>query len=105
MGKYVSWSVINEKKDTCGKCGMESSKTKGCCSDQQRIFKINVDQSETVIFSPGLSIDYNYYINTTSAYFGTDFLIPDEILPSTGSKPPNYLPDTRLHLLYCVFRI
>jgi len=42
MDRLVSWS-LNDEGNTCKNCGME--KDGGCCKDEQKFFKNNLDQS------------------------------------------------------------
>jgi len=42
MDKLINWSLLNSDKDKCDKCGME--KDEGCCKDENRFVKNNVDQ-------------------------------------------------------------
>jgi hypothetical protein len=42
MDKLVNWS-LNDEGNTCKNCGME--KDGGCCKDEQKFFKNNLDQS------------------------------------------------------------
>ena len=41
MGKFISWSLL-KGGDKCNKCGME--KDGGCCKDENKFVKNNVDQ-------------------------------------------------------------
>lgn len=45
MGKVVSWSLEDKSGDECGKCGME--KDGGCCKDESKFVKNNLDQKTT----------------------------------------------------------
>jgi len=42
MDKLVDLSLLNSNKDKCDKCGME--KEGGCCKDENKFVKSNVDQ-------------------------------------------------------------
>src|SRR6188474_3384059 len=42
MDKLIDWSLLKSEGDKCGKCGMD--KDGGCCKDDNKFVKNNVDQ-------------------------------------------------------------
>jgi|SRR5215204_1038560 len=42
MDKLINWSLLNSDGDKCDKCGMK--KDDGCCKDENKFVKNNVDQ-------------------------------------------------------------
>jgi len=42
MDKLINWSLLNSDGDKCDKCGMK--KDGGCCKDENKFVKNNVDQ-------------------------------------------------------------
>jgi len=42
MDKLINWSLLNNDGDKCSKCGMK--KDGGCCKDENKFVKNNVDQ-------------------------------------------------------------
>jgi hypothetical protein len=42
MDKFINWSLLNKDGDKCDKCGMK--KDGGCCKDENKFVKNNVDQ-------------------------------------------------------------
>ena len=42
MDKLINWSLLNSDGDKCDKCGMQ--KDGGCCKDENKFVKNNVDQ-------------------------------------------------------------
>ena len=42
MDELISWSLLNSDGNKCEKCGME--KDGGCCKDENKFVKSNVDQ-------------------------------------------------------------
>ena len=42
MDRFINWSLLNSDGDKCDKCGME--KDGGCCKDENKFVKNNVDQ-------------------------------------------------------------
>ena len=42
MDKFIDWSLLKGDGDKCDKCGME--KDEGCCKDENKFVKNNIDQ-------------------------------------------------------------
>jgi hypothetical protein len=42
MDEFIDWSLLKSDGDKCDKCGME--KKGGCCKDENKFVKNNVDQ-------------------------------------------------------------
>ncbi len=42
MDKFIDWSLLKGDGDKCDKCGME--KDGGCCKDENKFVKNNIDQ-------------------------------------------------------------
>ena len=42
MDKFIAWSLLKNDGDKCDKCGME--KDGGCCKDENKFVKNNIDQ-------------------------------------------------------------
>jgi len=43
MNKFASWSLSNVKKEKCANCGMSNT---GCCKDEKKQIKLNLDQQK-----------------------------------------------------------
>ena len=57
MDKLINWSLLKRDGDKCDKCGMK--KDGGCCKDEHKFVKNNVDQNTTesaIQFMQGLSV-------------------------------------------------
>jgi hypothetical protein len=103
MDEFVGWSLFSGKDDTCGKCGMEEKDKEGCCKDEQKHLKLNVDQQKTNVaqfiafisapasFTPVIDIDFHSYLNITENY-------------PTCHAPPD-IGKKRLHVFYSIFLI
>ena len=50
MGKSVGANFVHKDDDTCRKCGMSKSETKGCCEDKHETFKTSDHQLAKVSF-------------------------------------------------------
>lgn len=47
MGKSTGWSLVSINNDKCDHCGMQKSKSKGCCKEESKIIKFTFDQKIT----------------------------------------------------------
>lgn len=102
MGKMDSAEIGYTVNETCGKCGMETTDSNGCCRDEFKIVKLEIDQ----LASKVLAADFGF---AALIYTNTDFLL----LPFKNFKdsqnfvahsPPD-LSGQETYLLNCVFRI
>jgi len=53
MNRLASMQWFGVESETCSKCGMKSQKLHGCCRDEVKIVKMEVDQKTT----PAISFD------------------------------------------------
>jgi hypothetical protein len=105
MGEYVGASLLQSKNSKCGKCGMkEDSKKKGCCQDEQKEFKLKIDQKKSSI------LDFIYaksapflLVHTPDYHF--ELLQQKSLFIITNLSPPPLIQKERLHVLYGVFLI
>jgi hypothetical protein len=49
MDDFDSLQLGNVKTDVCGKCGMHTDDSSGCCNDEVKVFKIQDDQQASAI--------------------------------------------------------
>lgn len=49
MGKLADWGLSHNKSKRCGNCGIEETEKKnnGCCKDEQKFLKNDIDQKTT----------------------------------------------------------
>jgi hypothetical protein len=101
MDRFDSMQLGSANSDFCGKCGMHTEDSNGCCHDSVQILKIDDDQqAATIAFSfkspKALPVLQNEFI---------DAKILDEhsIIYSDDHSPPLSKQDT--YLQNCVFRI
>lgn len=101
MDKLINWSLLKGEGDKCGKCGME--KDGGCCKDEDKFVKNNVDQNiaESAVQSmQGLSTAALFaFINSSENYF------PSLIERYPVCHPPPLISAGEIYILNCVFRI
>lgn len=76
MNKFASWSLTNVKKDKCANCGMKNT---GCCKDEKKEIKLNLDQQKTAdnqinhhLGWKALSV--NHFIISASCLFDVNIL-------------------------------
>jgi hypothetical protein len=101
MDRFDSMQIGAAKSEVCGKCGMHTTESNGCCHDAVKILKIDDDQ---------LTGGYHFKFQTaiaanTPVYFQVESLLVNagfKILQNNHS-PPISKQDT--YLQNCVFRI
>lgn len=103
MNKLDSVQLFAPASKKCGKCGMHTDASHGCCRDEVKIVKIDDEQKITA------AIDFSVQAlqlpaQVPSAYILTAFINSDETGHSTDHSPP--LSATKdMRSLLCVFRI
>ena len=101
MDQLINWSLSNKEGDECGKCGMD--KDGGCCKDENKFVKNNVDQKVTepvaqlirveAVGAPvGLIYLSEYYFSSLNQEY-----------PIRHAPPPSN--GVGIYLLHRVFRI
>lgn len=101
MDKLINWSLTKSDGDKCDKCGME--KDGGCCKDEDKVIKNDVDQ--TIAESTFQSLQ----VLSTAAPFA--FITTSEnSFPSLIEKypichAPPLISAGEIYILNCVFRI
>jgi hypothetical protein len=105
MGELAGWSLGMDESRTCSSCGMEKSseKSNGCCNDEVRFLKNDVDQkiTESPIQTPATGYDAVAIIPQEGSDLSY-FSLADA--PATGHAK---LRCSRIpiHVRNCVFRI
>ena len=56
MNKLDSTSFFTGKADRCGKCGMHTDKSHGCCRDEVKLIKMDDDQKINPAFAFSLPL-------------------------------------------------
>lgn len=103
MNKLDSVKIFASASKKCGKCGMHTDASHGCCRDEVKIVKIDDEQKVTA------TIDFSFTslqapAQVPSAYILTAFINSNEASHRIDHSPP--LPATQdLCSLHCVFRI
>jgi hypothetical protein len=106
MGNLDSWGLINDEKKECQECGMEKNVSEdiGCCKDEYKQLKLQVDQkpgqhtcSERSVPAIELYTSFhNYYL-----------LVPDTTLLSLSCRYSPLIEGTNIatYIFLCNFRI
>jgi len=101
MDKLINWSLLNSDGDKCDKCGME--KDGGCCKDENKFVKNNVDQK---VAEPAVQLTQMAAIATP-----VDLIYPSEqyfsslIQEYPISNAPPRSNGVGIYILNSVFRI
>jgi hypothetical protein len=92
MGKVDKISIGPVHSDACGNCGMQTSKSNGCCTDHTSIYKINdnhtLNDFDSFFKAPGFSpiVHFGFIaeIIPPDTYTSTHFI--NSSPPGTGIK-------------------
>ena len=87
MGKLMSWDFSAKSDGKCGTCGMQKAGHKGCCSDEQKTFKVDKDQQISESNFQFLSVST---IAITVTYTELPFIYPSNLAvdyPTTHAPP------------------
>lgn len=103
MNRYIGASLYHTKEKKCTNCGMDKSKSNGCCKDEHKILKLKREHQKTTN-----SYDFSVLNNPVVI---TEFIIHDQysfpLANSTYSSihaPPDKQSQS-IYLLNCVFLI
>lgn len=103
MNELSSVHFFEKESEVCGKCGMETHESNGCCRDEVKIVKLTQDQNkvQTVVFELA-NIQLPVFLS--SAYLVLPFYITDEKKYFLNHLPP-LLSKQYTYLQHNVFRI
>lgn len=101
MNKLDSSKLGAAKSDVCGKCGMHTDDSNGCCHDVVKVIKIQDDQQVSSINVKFTAPDITGIVYSNNI---------DQLINNNGNSlrfanhsPPHNKQDT--YLVNCVFRI
>lgn len=102
MDELDSTEIGFTASETCGRCGMETTDSNGCCRDEFKVVKLETDQ----LVAKALLADFSLplIIHTTTEFLLSPFrnYTPDQKL--IAHSPP-LLNEQETYLDNCVFRI
>ncbi|MEO7310137.1 MAG: hypothetical protein ABIX01_07060 [Chitinophagaceae bacterium] len=103
MGKLRGVDMGYSANDRCGKCGMSTKKSSGCCHDEAQWHKVDdnhqLANASVNILAPVIAIAQPLPFQTVSPLF---YSLP---AATSGHSPPLLRSQSDLGILYCVFRI
>lgn len=102
MNRLSSTDFYKTESKVCGKCGMHNRGLKGCCHDEIKVVKLQVDQQTAKTISPLLAIETIAIIPST--YIATSFYNNNES-KFQQIHPPPLLTEQDTYLQNAVFRI
>jgi hypothetical protein len=103
MGKVDSIQIGANHTDICGKCGMHTEDSKGCCKDETNIYKIE-DNHNASQFQYDFAKSFTALPTTFFDFQLTSTKISKEVIPQfTDTSPPPLLRDRCI--LFSIFRI
>ena len=105
MGKLEGWDFAKTKSKSCAKCGMEKKdkNNNGCCRDEHKFFKNNIDQKTT----DGSASLLQLFATSLPIRTLSFAIYPNLFLATTapfGHAPPDY-HEADVYIRNCVFRI
>jgi hypothetical protein len=101
MDKLVNWSLWNSDGDKCDKCGMK--KDGGCCKDENKFVKNNVDQK---IAESAVQLTNTAAVATPAALiYPSKHYFPSLIQEYPKSNAPPRSNGVGIYILNSVFRI
>jgi len=103
MKKLVSTHLFEAKNKLCGKCGMDTHQSSGCCRDKIKVVKLVLDQTNNPHVSFEL-LSLEPIQNTPSDFIVTSFFNVDTKRHFHNHSPP-LLSAQDTYLQNNVFRI
>lgn len=101
MNKVDSVQLGDSSSDECGKCGMHIEDSNGCCKDDVKLVKVEIDQAVAKTLSPNFSVHFTPVV-TTENYTAPLLNSIREDFPLTHGPP---LSEQDTYLQNCVFRL
>ena len=102
MNRLQTVEIGKTEKESCGKCGMSTEDSDGCCRSESKIVKLQQDLLHAKTVTPVVSepaLTASLFIESlffASTYIETNFSF------SSLPPPPGF---TDICISYCVFRI
>ncbi len=103
MDKLDSTHLFAGKTDKCGKCGMHTGSSHGCCRDEVQLIKMSEDQKTGAGFAFSLPSLKAVLVAPSAFIFSTVYSTPAEYYYTTHSPP--LISQQDIYLENCVFRI
>jgi hypothetical protein len=104
MNKFVGASMQHMHNERCGKCGMSSKKSKGCCKDETKLLKAHNDHQQLGKYTAHYSFVNIILPFVHNTYYYNCRLIPIQ-KPIPNSKAPSNIYSCKRYIKNCVFLI
>ncbi len=104
MNKLDKTSLFTTKSDdTCGRCGMETSQSNGCCKDEVKLVKLDDEQNRALY----LTDNKPFFVLLPITLPATSASVLHHVLLETTvqANPPPLLKGQKAYLFHNVFRI
>jgi len=103
MGKLDSTAIGFSASETCGRCGMETFDSDGCCRDEFKVVKLESDQLVAKVIEAGFHLAVILPENNTRYLFNPfrNFISGDKLI----AHIPPLLDEQDTYLQNGVFRI
>lgn len=102
MNKVDRISIGHPSNKKCGKCGMHTEESKGCCKDDTKTFKIDDNHKSSIFhftyWNTAIDIPITHY-----AFYDAGLLLHSSIIYYNDTSPPLINKDRCVQ--YCNFRI
>jgi hypothetical protein len=103
MDQVASTQLFVAESKSCGKCGMHMDKSSGCCRDEVKLVKLEVDQRTTSPVSFDLPA-ISELGHSLASFLSASLFNAGESIYFKDHSPP-ILSGRDRHLQNCVFRI
>jgi len=103
MKRLVSINLFDRTPDICGRCGMETHESNGCCRDEVKLVKLQQDQNYQVVASLDIPSIKNI-VSIPSVYLVALFENTNSQRHFHNHSPP-LIPGNDIYLENRVFRI
>jgi len=103
MNKYIGASLYHTKEKKCSNCGMDKSKSNGCCKDEHKVVKLKREHQKT-----GSSYDFSVLNNPVVVpefIFHNQVSGPSIITTYSSVHAPPDINGQKLYILNCAFLI
>ena len=103
MNRLASVHLFEKSADVCGRCGMKTHESNGCCHDEVKVVKLEQDQNKTTIGSYDIA-SVKVMVSVPSDFIVASFYNVDKQQHFHNHSPP-LLSAQDIYLQNNVFRI
>ncbi len=104
MNKLVGASMQHAHNERCGKCGMNSKKSKGCCKDETKLLKANTEHQQLDKYQINYCfVDVIPPVIHNTYYCNCRLISIQKPIPNSNAPPNLYV--CKRYIKNCVFLI